>query len=283
MAAGGRPPKWVRRLLDAVDIDPDERLSDSDVRSMGIDPARARRYFLKNHGLTFQAYCRSRRLGEALMQIREGTPLDDVALGHGYESHSGFNTAFTKAFGVSPAKGRAADCIVTSFLEPPLGPMIAGATSEGICLAEFNDRRLLEHQFSVLRRHLRCAIVPGTNRHLDQLREEMKQYFAGRLRDFSVPLVTPGSDFQERVWKTLRRIPLGETRSYEALARMASAPGASRAVGRANGMNRVAIVIPCHRIVNKDGKLGGYGGGVWRKQALLDLERRVSAARPKEL
>src|SRR5204863_8553507 len=98
--------------------------------------------------------------------------------------------------------------------------------------------------------------------------------FAGRRRTFDVPLVYPGSQFQMSVWRQLLAIPYGETRSYEDIAITVGAPAGCRAVGLANGRNRIAIVIPCHRVVNKGGKLGGYGGGLWRKQFLLDLERK---------
>ena len=124
-----------------------------------------------------------------------------------------------------------------------------------------------------MRRRFDCAVVPGDSPYFDQLRDELKAYFSGQLRQFSLPLVAPGTPFQERVWDALQRIPFGETRSYEDLARTVGVPNAQRAVGRANGLNRIAILIPCHRVINKDGKLGGYGGLLWRKEALLHLER----------
>src|SRR5262249_48693727 len=108
---------------------------------------------------------------------------------------------------------------------------------------------------------------------LAQLKDELRRYFAGTLRAFRVPLHYPGTTFQRRVWEGLLEIPYGETRSYEALAEAVGCQGAQRAGGRANGQNAVCIVIPCHRVVNKGGKLGGYGGGLWRKRFLLDLEQ----------
>ena len=150
---------------------------------------------------------------------------------------------------------------------------MGGANSAGICLLEFADRRMIETQFQTLRKLFSCAIVPGENAFLVQLGDELQQYFAGTLRRFSVPVVYPGTPFQQRVWSELLRIPYGETRSYEDLALLVGSAGGQRAVGHANGLNRIAIVIPCHRVVNKDGKLGGYGGGLWRKQFLLDLEK----------
>jgi AraC family transcriptional regulator of adaptative response/methylated-DNA-[protein]-cysteine methyltransferase len=124
-----------------------------------------------------------------------------------------------------------------------------------------------------MRARFKQAVVPGDSPLFDQLRAEMTEYFAGSRRAFTLPLVAPGTPFQERVWTALLRIPHGETCSYEELARRVGAAGAQRAVGRANGLNRIAILIPCHRVVNKDGKLGGYGGLLWRKAALLHLER----------
>lgn len=269
----GTPPEWVAKLLATIDNDPTVRLTDADVRAMEIDPARARRYFLKNYGMTFQAYCRGRRLGKSLEQIRLGEDLDDVALGFGYNSHSGFRDAFVKTFGTPPGKSRDTECIVAAWIESPLGPLIAGANSRGICFLEFTDRRMLEAQVTTLRRHFKCAIVPGSNKHIQQLNDELHEYFEGNRRKFSIQLIYPGSPFQQQVWNELLKIPYGMTTSYEDIAKRIGSPNAVRAVGTANGMNRIAIVIPCHRVVNKNGELGGYGGGLRRKEALLSLER----------
>jgi AraC family transcriptional regulator of adaptative response/methylated-DNA-[protein]-cysteine methyltransferase len=276
----GRPPDWVAQLLAAVERDPSARWRDVDLRARDIDPARARRYFRKHYGMTFQAYCRGRRMGEAFQQIRKGADLDDVALGHGYESHSGFREAFARTFGRPPGKSRQAGCIVAAWVESPVGPLIVGAAPEGICFLEFTDRRALDSQVATLRKQFACAIVPGNHAHIDRLRQELAAYFAGTLTHFTVPLLYPGSPFQRKVWEQLLRIPYGTTRSYEDVAVAVGCAGAQRAVGRANGQNRIAIVIPCHRVVNKGGQLGGYGGGLWRKQFLLDLERRVTQGLP---
>lgn len=275
MELSGTHPDWVKKLLEAVDKSETKRIRDGELRRMGIQPERARRYFLKNYGITFHAYQRSRRLSSALEQIRNGSDLDDVILGNGYESHSGFRDAFGKVFGKSPGKSRTSEAVITSLLESELGPIIIGATSKGVCLVEFSDRRMLEYQLKTLRKRFDAAIVPGTNEHIEQVKAELKEYFAGNLKNFKVPLVYPGTDFQVKVWNELRKIPYGKTLSYIELAERAGYQGASRAAGTANGMNRIAIIIPCHRVVNKSGKLGGYGGGVWRKQWLLDLERGV--------
>jgi AraC family transcriptional regulator, regulatory protein of adaptative response / methylated-DNA-[protein]-cysteine methyltransferase len=266
-------PRWAADLLAEVESHPAARIGESELRRRGIDPATVRRYFLRHYGMTFQAFLRARRLGGALSQIREGEKIDSVVFKSGYESHSGFHEAFRRVFGETPSGSRAGDCIQLSWLRSPLGPLVAGATSAGICLLEFTDRRMLETQFATIRKLFRLPAVPGSNPHLKRLEQELADYFAGSLRQFSVPLVYPGTPFQQRVWDRLLTIPYGETRSYEDLAVALGDRNAIRAVGRANGQNRVAIVIPCHRVVNKNGELGGYGGGFQRKKFLLELER----------
>ena len=268
----GAQPPWVVRLLREVEENPGTRIKDGDLRRAGVDPARARRHFQRHYGMTFQAYSRGVRLGAALRRIRAGAPLDDVVFSHGFDSHSGFRDAFSRTFGGPPGRG-GADGVVAAWVETPLGPMVAGAVEEGVCLLEFTDRRMLEAQLETIQRRFARPVVPGDHPHLATLRGELERYFAGELREFRVPLVRPGTPFEEKVWDELVRIPYGETRSYAFLASLLGRKDAQRAVGRANGMNRIAIVVPCHRVVNKDGRLGGYGGGLWRKQWLLDLER----------
>ena len=278
--AYGGTPAWAQELLDTIEREPDRRLHDQDLRARGLDPATVRRHFMRQYGMTFHAYARGRRLSGAFDQLRQGVTLDDVALGSGFESHSGFRDAFVRTFGQAPGQSREADPVVVSWIESPLGPLVVGARGDGICLLEFSDRRMLSAQIETVRRRFAAAVVPGDSAHVSRLRDELGEYFAGRRRQFSVPIVAPGTPFQERVWAELLKIPYGETLSYEGLARAVGAAGAQRAVGHANGMNRIAIVIPCHRVVNKNGKLGGYGGLVWRKQALLDLERSGQLSLP---
>lgn len=111
---------------------------------------------------------------------------------------------------------------------------------------------------------------------LAEAKRQLEEYFAGERREFDLALGASGTDFQQRVWAELRRIPFGETISYGELAARVGSPSGSRAVGQANGANPLPVVVPCHRVISHDGKLGGYGGGLPTKQALLDLERRVA-------
>jgi AraC family transcriptional regulator, regulatory protein of adaptative response / methylated-DNA-[protein]-cysteine methyltransferase len=189
------------------------------------------------------------------------------------DANGGFDEAFLRTFGAAPAGDSDGPRVFVSWVQAPVGPLVAGATDDGICLLEFSDRQRLERQFSTLRRVFRGGIRVGTNRHLETLNAELAEYFAGTRRAFSVPLTYSGTPFQRRVWEELLAIPYGETRFYEALALALHEPRAVRAVGHANGRNPIAIVIPCHRVIGKDGGLGGYGGGLRRKQYLLDLEQ----------
>jgi AraC family transcriptional regulator of adaptative response/methylated-DNA-[protein]-cysteine methyltransferase len=279
-ATNGQPPAWVRPLMRELERRPHERLTDTHLRALGIEPARARRYFIRTYGMTFQAFSRRRRMAAALEKLKNGSKLDSVIFGHGYDSTSGFREAFAKAFGKPPSQGRDTDHVTLGWTESPVGPLLLGAVDEGLCVLEFCDQGRLDSQLKTVRQRLDRAAVPGGHRYLDQIKEELSRYFAGKLREFRVPLVYPGTPFQRKVWEGLLTIPYGETISYEQLAERVGAPGAQRAVGAANGRNRIAIVIPCHRVVNKSGQLGGYGGGLWRKQLLLDLERGVKSGRP---
>lgn len=266
-------PPWAAALLAEVERDPSARISDDDLRRRGIDPGTVRRHFLRRYGMTFQGYARARRLSRALNHIRENGSLDRAVFESGYESHSGFRDAFARTFGDPPGSFRNGEAVLLSWLRSPLGPLVAGATAAGLCLLEFSDRPMLESELASLHRLFRLPVVPGSNEHLERLEPELAAYFAGRARDFTIPLVHPGTPFQQQVWQQLIAIPYGETRTYEQLAWSIGRPRAMRAVGRANGLNRLAIVVPCHRVVNKNGKLGGYGGGLRRKQFLLDLEQ----------
>jgi AraC family transcriptional regulator of adaptative response/methylated-DNA-[protein]-cysteine methyltransferase len=155
--------------------------------------------------------------------------------------------------------------------------MTAAASDAALCLLEFSDRRMLATQKKRVEAILDSRISSGRNDVIDSIEAELGEYFEGRLTRFETPIVMSGKDFQRSVWGILLRIPFGETRTYGAIAHALGNPGAVRAVGRANGDNRIAIVIPCHRVVGEDGALTGYGGGLHRKRRLLELERSVAS------
>ena len=166
--------------------------------------------------------------------------------------------------------------IKTTNIDTPLGRMTAGATKDGICLLEFSGQQVKSSVLRELKQLLLSEINEGRNRHLRQLKKQLKEYFAGKRKEFSLPLVTPGTEFQMAVWDELRKIPYGTTITYHDQARALKNPRAVRAVGRATSMNRIAIIIPCHRVIGSDGHLIGYGGGLDRKKWLLDHEKKFS-------
>jgi AraC family transcriptional regulator of adaptative response/methylated-DNA-[protein]-cysteine methyltransferase len=273
LEAPGETPAWLGALIEAVDADPARRWTDEDLRSLGIHPDRVRRWFKANHGMTFHAYARARRLGTALERIREGDRVVSAALDHGYESLSGFNAAVRGLIGAPPTASGELATVILRRITTPLGPMLAGAVGTKVCFLEFADRRMLEHQLAALAKRLECRYLPGNAPVLQALNEQLDAYFSGRLQCFDVPLESPGTEFQQAVWGQQLKIPYGETRSYADVAEALGRPTATRAVARANGTNRLAILIPCHRVIGKDGSLTGYAGSLWRKQWLLELEQ----------
>jgi len=158
-------------------------------------------------------------------------------------------------------------------IDTPIGPMVASATETHLLLLEFSNRRLLDTQLDRVRRAMNCDFEPGDSPILDMVSAQLAEYFRGERRAFTIPLHAPGTPFQNRVWAELQRIPIGTTTTYSAVARNIGQPTAVRAVAKANGDNRIAVIIPCHRVIGSDGSLTGYGGGLTVKQRLLDLER----------
>ncbi|WP_057938008.1 bifunctional transcriptional activator/DNA repair enzyme AdaA [Algoriphagus resistens] len=266
-------PLPIKQLLEELHADPTRRFKDWDLKQKGIEPHSLRRWFLKNHGITFQAYQRMFRINSAFKKIQVGNTVTHTALDTGYESLSGFGHSFKNIFGVSPKNSKAQRIIDLKRIETPLGTMYACAVAEGVCLLEFTDRKMLETELKSLCKLLNAVIVQGENEHFKVLEHELSEYFAGKRKSFNTPLFTPGSEFRNRVWQALQQIPFGTTRSYLEQAKAIGKPEAVRAVANANGMNRISILIPCHRVVGTDGSLTGYGGGIWRKQWLLNMEK----------
>lgn len=276
MERSGETPDWMTDLLRSFNGEMISRLKDNDLKQRGIDPSRLRRWFLKHHGMTFHAYMRALRLNRAFSRIKQDEKVIDTAFDSGFDSLSGFTEAFRKTTGFSPSKSRIKKLITVTRILTPLGPMLAGVVDQGVCLLEFTDRRMLETQISRLKKLFSADFITGTHESMQLLEQQLEEYFNGKRQEFTIPLAMSGTEFQTRTWKYLLKIPYGETRSYQEQAISVSSKNATRAVARANGDNRIAILIPCHRVIGSDGKLTGYGGGLWRKQYLLDLEREFN-------
>jgi AraC family transcriptional regulator of adaptative response/methylated-DNA-[protein]-cysteine methyltransferase len=166
--------------------------------------------------------------------------------------------------------------IIVKSLQTPVGAMTAGVYDNKICLLEFGIRDRLSKQIQTLQKQLKAEISEGESPLIDELEKQLDEYFGGKRKNFELPLLVSGSDFQKKVWNTLLQIPYGETRSYQQQAVACGNVKALRASASANGANRIAIVIPCHRVIGKNGSLTGFGGGLDNKKFLLDLERKYS-------
>lgn len=274
MALKDATPVWLEGLLQEISENPAQRFKNADLLARGLQPERVSRWFKKTHGMTFQGYLRMLRINHAFGRLKVGERVTDTAFDNGYESLSGFADTFRKTTGFSPTESQQHQVVALARLPTPLGPMLAGATDEGICLLEFTDRRMLETQLSRLGKRLKAVLLPGEHPHFKALAAQLQRYFDGKLDRFDLPLSLPGSEFQQAVWAELQTIPFGATRSYQEQAVSIGNPKAVRAVAKANGDNRISIIVPCHRVIGADGGLTGYGGGLWRKQWLLSHERK---------
>jgi AraC family transcriptional regulator of adaptative response/methylated-DNA-[protein]-cysteine methyltransferase len=266
----------VARLSRAVEDDPARRWTETDVTALGIDPSTARRAFRRALGLTFLDYARMRRLQAGFRQLERGAKVIDAQLEAGFDSGSGFRAAFARLLGVPPeALTRASQTALlrADWIDSALGPMIAVADDRSLHLLEFADRPALPRELARLHKATKGRIGLGRTAPMDQAEAELTRFFAGEDPTFTTPLTYHGTPFTQTVWDGLRTIPAGDTLSYAALATRIGRPEATRAVARANGANQIAILIPCHRVIGSDGSLTGYGGGLWRKDRLIALER----------
>jgi AraC family transcriptional regulator of adaptative response/methylated-DNA-[protein]-cysteine methyltransferase len=227
-----------------------------------------------------QKFCRALRERDAEHEgvfsvgvTSTGQAVPEAQAASGYESGSGFRDAFSRLIGDVPSEAMRHRALEAAWIDTRLGPMIAIADEDALYLLEYADRRGLEKEIEHLRKRLPVSIIPGRTRPIVQIEHELAAYFSGEVREFATPVAFFGTPFQKLVWKALSEVPYGETRSYADMARLVGRPSAVRAVASANAANRLAIVIPCHRVVNSSGALGGYGGGLARKAWLIGHEQ----------
>lgn len=262
----------IKTLLDALEARPDHRWYESDIADMGLDLSTVRRAFKRHFGMTFLELARLERLRRGFEIYNDGGKVIDAQLEAGFASASAFRSSTNRLLGAALGTLSKTPLLCIHWIDTPLGPMIAVADTSALHLLEFMDRKALPTEMKKLAAGANGAIGFGRTAIHDQLAEQLEAYFNGTSADFTVPLQYHGGGFAERVWDALRRIPAGQTISYSALAKSIDQPTATRAAAKANGSNQIAILIPCHRILGADGSLTGYGGGLWRKQRLIEIE-----------
>ncbi|WP_027836021.1 bifunctional transcriptional activator/DNA repair enzyme AdaA [Maritalea myrionectae] len=271
--------KAIRSLVSALEERPDHFWQERDIVKFGLDPSTVRRAFKRQFGITFLEMARLRRLRKSFTTLQAGGKMIDAQLDAGFSSASAFRTAFAKHIGLKPSDFCADAPLKADWFDTPLGTMVAVADATHLHLLEFHDRKALPTELGKLFKTAKGQMGFGTTPALEITKAQLAEFFTGDRPQFDLKLALHGTAFTNQVWRELQDIPVGETTSYGALAKKIGQPNAARAVARANGANQIAIIIPCHRVIGADGQLTGYGGGLWRKQKLIDLELKYNRAR----
>lgn len=253
-------------LLQYMENNPSVEIDDTIIAELGVDIGQVKRWTLENYNLQFndfQKLYRTENVFQSSQAEKAGAKEFDS------EYLMGLNNKYKKIFDNTDK------VIHIAFIESEVGTIVTGATDKGVCLLEFADSKKLERELVQLITLFKSPLVESGSIHLDSLHEQLKQYFRGELQEFNIPLDLKGTDFQVQAWLGLQSIPYGSTTTYAKQAEAMGKPSAIRAVANANGKNRISIVLPCHRVIGTDGSLTGYGGGIWRKKKLLELERNA--------
>ncbi|MCV6547824.1 MAG: trifunctional transcriptional activator/DNA repair protein Ada/methylated-DNA--[protein]-cysteine S-methyltransferase [Cohaesibacter sp.] len=266
----------VQSLLAALEQSPQHRWSEADIVSAGFDPSTIRRSFKRHFGITFLEMARQTRIREGFETLAIGGKVIEAQLDAGFASPSAFRAAFGKLLGMAPSHFQQDALLRADWIDTPLGAMIAVSDASSLHLLEFLERKALPRELKALHKRAKGSLGFGRFSPTDQVQKELDAYFKGDVASFKTPITMHGSAFTQQVWRQLRSIPVGQTRSYSQLAKELDNPAATRAVARANGANPLAILVPCHRVIASDGNLTGYGGGLWRKQKLIDLEQKIA-------
>lgn len=277
MAPAAEHDPAIAKLLSALGDHPARRWGEADIVQLGLDPSTVRRAFKRHFGMTFLEMARLSRLRTGAEALPTGGRVIDAQLEAGYDSPAAFRSAFARWLGLPPGRFANDALLRADWIDTKLGVMIAVSDAHALHLLEFTERKALPAELKRLYTHAKGSLGFGRFAATDQIEAEMDAFLDLRRDRFDTPLAPLGTPFTKQVWRALRDIPAGQTRSYSDVARAMGRPDATRAVARANGANPIAVVIPCHRVLAADGALTGYGGGLWRKQALIELERGFAA------
>ncbi len=273
----GQTPAYISELIKELDSDASLKIKDADLLQRALEPHTVRRWFLKNHQMTFHSFQRMYRINSAFKKIQKGESIISVAFDTGYESLSGFNDSFRSILGKAPSKSKQTKIINITRLETPIGIMIACAVEEGICILQFADSKTLEKELKILSKKLTANIIQGQNKHLDLLKKEINDYFDGKRQTFSVKLFFECTQFQQAVWKQLKTISFGTTRTIEQQASIMNKQKSYRAIATASNANKILLVLPNHRLIIDDKSLLDFNGGEQRKNWLLAFEEKINS------
>ena len=268
---------WVKEICDYIRQNLDSRLTLSSIGvRFGVSPYRLQRVFVEVMGISPRKYLEECRVSVLKLRLAKGEPVVNALRRTGYSSQSWLYENSRARLGMTPAtykRGGSGTTIMYALGDSLIGRMLVAATEHGICNVDVgeSDEKLVialkrEYPKAVVVEDQRAqTFLDGVNRHLEG-------------QEARLPLDLRGTDFQIKVWTALREIPIGETRSYSDLAEMVGLPRAVRAVANACASNPVPLILPCHRVIRKDGSLGGYGLGLPRKRLLLAKERTLATA-----
>jgi AraC family transcriptional regulator of adaptative response/methylated-DNA-[protein]-cysteine methyltransferase len=274
---GGEKEPLAAELKALLDEAPEKRWSEAELLRLGYCPRSVRRAFIRTYGRSFLDMARKARVVRGSLAARRGERMIEAQLDAGFESASGFREAAGRLLGRSLQELRRPSPLGLTFITTPIGVMAAAATKDALWVLEFADRAELAEELLAAERGSGLALSLSSNEGTEAIEREVAAYFAGDLEAFSQRPVRYGSRFLSGVHDALSTISPGTTISYKELAEKIGRPGAFRAVARANAANRLALIVPCHRVIASNGKLSGYAGGVWRKQWLLEHEKRHAA------
>lgn len=257
-------------LIARIYADPERKWTENDLIAMGHDPSHIRKIFRAQYGTSFLQMARQMRLKNGFTTMKNENKVINAQIDAGFELPSAFRAAFVDLLGQAPGNFTEKAALKADWIDTPLGAMLVLADDSHIHLLEFIGRKNLAKQVQKIAKIAPIGI--GKTALMATLSEQLDQFFNGENAQFTLPLTTYGTDFEKQVWHALTQIPAGETRSYKEVAAAIGNPKAVRAVARANSMNHIALLIPCHRVIGADGSLTGYAGGLWRKEKLIQAE-----------
>jgi len=260
------------RLIEAAE---DEPRLDALARAVGLSPYHFHRIFKTVLGVTPKAYATARRNKRVREELRRSATVTEAIYGAGFNSNGRFYATSTQVLGMSPSEFRAGAAnaeIKFAIGQSSLGAVLVAASDKGVCAILFGNNA--EGLHNDLSKQFPRARLVGSDQAFERLAAKVIDFVEAPAKGLDLPLDIRGTAFQHRVWDALRRIPAGATASYAEIAKAIGSPKSVRAVARACASNRIAVAIPCHRVIGSDGSLTGYRGGIERKRALLAKEAK---------